>query len=218
MLARLGLPLLFMTLAACSGPGDTPQPSESPDVWKPARPVAAKQWTDAEREAWRTDEFLPDTAARLDITNPPEVDLVRWITRDQWDATMSDCLTQAGFPTKPAVGGGLEHDPGIPVDQTPGYHLAIYRCEAQYTLEPKYSQGTTDEQKGLLYDYYVQWLVPCVEEAGAHISDPPSRDTFIQDPSSFSPVFEATTQPLRIGVRELMERCPPRPPSESFYG
>lgn len=149
MLARLGLPLLFMTLAACSGPGDTPQPSESPDVWKPARPVVAKQWTDAEREAWRTDEFLPDTAARLDITNPPEVDLVRWITRDQWDATMSDCLTQAGFPTKPAVGGGLEHDPGIPVDQTPGYHLAIYRCEAQYTLEPKYSPGMTDEQKGL---------------------------------------------------------------------
>jgi len=92
--------------------------------------------------------------------------------------TIAQCLTEAGFD---AVGAGsaIWYPGGAGGAQAGAFHLAEYECNAKYTLHPKYYQRLTEQQFEVLYDYDVQWLVPCLESLGAMVSTPPTRETYI---------------------------------------
>lgn len=49
----------------------------------------------------------------------------------------------------------------------------------KYPLDPQYTQPLTDERLAIVYDYFVEELVPCLEAEGYPIPDPPSKAQFI---------------------------------------
>lgn len=57
----------------------------------------------------------------------------------------------------------------------------VYVCQAQYPMDPGFAQDWTDEQLGIVYDYWEQYYIPCMEAHGHPVddTDKPSRETYI---------------------------------------
>ena len=97
----------------------------------PEHPIEHKTYTEEERLAWR-EELLANWAGLFGLSDPPEVELVRWTTTlADFNAAINDCRTAAGFPSKVDYTGGTSFDPGVPESQEDALNLAVYVCNAQ---------------------------------------------------------------------------------------
>lgn len=136
---------------------------------------------------------------------------------------MAACLRDAGFN---AVGAGtmIEYPDGIGPSQQTAFQLADYECTAKYTLHPKFTQPYTEEQFGLLYDYWTEWLVPCLNELGIESVSAPTRETFVaravQGSLAWDPfgAAEASFSSSPEKNVELRDRCPAYPAVEHMWG
>ncbi len=193
-----------------------------PKEWKPTVSITIEALSDAEREAWR-ENYLASLAD--DLGGPaPAVELQRWVEPNaEWDQAMSDCMSQSGFPVE-VDAGSISYPRGVPpADQMSAWDLAWYTCNARFTPDPDYSQDWTEEQIGLVYDYWDQYFIPCMEAHGIAVNrtQQPSRENFIS--TFFTP--ERTWWPSEYltlvpeSQRDQMESvCPPLPPTDVFYG
>lgn len=252
MVFRAGAALaLAVMLGACSSPEPPPEvpagPSDAadpppavtgpagPDVtptsqvgqwdpgqWQPTVQISATRLSEAEREAWRVNH-LEEAARELDGP-APEVSLERWVhPRGEWDAVMSECMTDSGFLVE--VDNGAISYPGgpPPAEQRSAWNLAWYTCKARFTPDPDYVQDWTEGQIGLVYDYWDQYFIPCMEAHGVPVnrSQQPSRDTYISTfytpERSWWPTNYLSMLPQ--SQREQLEPvCAPYPPDEAFFG
>lgn len=220
------LAALFCVACSSGTPEAAPTPSTSQasttewnvESWKPSEPVTARTWSEPEKQAWRT-SWLSKMAKDMGVKNPPKVELVRWITLE--DDALAECVTQQGFPAKNR-NGGLEFD-GVSGSQESALNLAEYTCMAKYSFEPKYVQEWSPQQLGVLYDYWSEYLVPCLAAFGRPSSqEVPSREKFISsfhspDRVDWNPgrVVESSTLPEDADMRAA---CPATPPAKYFYG
>jgi len=85
----------------------------------------------AEQRAAR-DRDLARKAEQNGIVNPPEVAVVRWITRSDEVFVMADCLLAAGYEVTNVSADG--YDMVVPADQEAASTLADYVCGAQYPV------------------------------------------------------------------------------------
>lgn len=193
-----------------------------PSQWDPTVQISAIRLSEAEREQWRTD-YLSSRAQDLDGP-APSVALVRWVhPRGEHDEVMSACMTDSGFPVK-VDNGGISYPMGPPpAEQQSAWSLAWYTCTAQFTPDPDYMQDWTEGQIGLVYDYWDQYFIPCMEAHGYPINraQQPSRETYVS--TFFTP--QRTWWPndylavLPPAERERLEPvCAPYPPDEFFFG
>jgi len=145
--------------------------------WTPAHPVVLPTMSDEEALRRRAENLAAEASA-YGVQDPPDVGLIRWTSMADNAMTVAACLRDAGFN---AVAGGNElgFPDGIGPAQQSAYQLARYVCDAEYTLHPLYREPFTEEQWGTLYDYWAQWLVPCLEGVGGHPPAPPTRETFV---------------------------------------
>jgi len=176
---------LLVALAGCAPPVTGPvstvdsgltAPSLAP--WEPAHPIVLPPMSDAEAMQLRA-EGLANEAKTHGVVDPPVVALIRWTSLTDNGVVVAACLREAGFDALGAANGIWFPGAGVGPAQMSAYELARYVCDAEYTIHPKYLQPLTDAQWGLQYDYWVEWLVPCLEGLGAHPSEPPTRDTFV---------------------------------------
>lgn len=193
-----------------------------PKEWKPTVSITPNRLSDAEREAWRKN-YLESLADDLDGP-APDVTLERWVEPNaEWDQAMSECMSDSGFAVE-VDNGAIRYPMGAPpADQLTAWNLAWYSCNAQFTPDPDYSQDWTEEQIGLVYDYWDQHFIPCMEAHGVPVNrtQQPSRESYIA--TFFTP--ERTWWPNRYleglpeSQREQLElTCPPYPPPEVMYG
>ena len=168
--------------------------------------------SDAEAMSLRADK-LASLATFYELSDPPEVELVRWTTLSDYGPTVASCLQEAGFYAI-GVGDLVIYPDGIGESQVSAFNIARYECDAKYSMHPKYLQPYTEAQLGMLYDYWTQWLVPCEESLGLTPSPAPTRETFVaqglQGQSAWDP-----TEPLNsiyegseAKVVQMQETCP----------
>lgn len=231
---KIGIALAATAVILLSGCMSTDSPTapetvavdytESSASWAPKEPIDHPTYTDAEQLEWRQ-QWLESLAAQSDIQDPPEIDLIRWTTTPQ-DAghAAAVCLTEAGFPASydEAAGGIIFDGGGVPDSQTEALNSASFVCNSQYTPVPGLRTDWNADQLGLLYDYWTEAYVPCVEARGYAVEEPPSRevyvDTFYTVPDNrWYPEIALWNLP-EAERDEVSAACPIMPAPEHFYG
>lgn len=224
-----------MLLVGCTADGSAGPASSAPPPtgdlelevtsadWVPDHPIEHTTYTEEERLAWR-DEWMASQARQWEIADPPEVELVRWMSvRDEYERVYSDCLTAAGFPSKVNWEGYSVFDPGVPESHTEALNLAIYICQSQYPLVPQLSSELTDEQLGMWWDYWTEAYLPCLEAHGVGVqAEYPTRETFVAEFYSENRWWAPDNLPVltwsEAKLAELTKLCPVYPPAEYFFG
>lgn len=192
------------------------------ESWRPSRPVRdLAKLTEQEKLTLREAE-LDEFARSLDIANPPDVPLERWIGAHERGPSAEGCLADAGFTVKSnADGQGWSLESQIGAEQASSFHMAVYVCTAQYFVDPDLMQELTSDQLRVLYEYYVGYSIPCLEALGYPRPEPPSLETFLgtfdQDP--WLPI-EHVGIDLSGGdeVERVIEACHQSPPLAALYG
>ncbi len=182
-------------------------------------------FTDAEREEYRQ-ESLARFAEQAGLTDPPEgVEVIAWTQgKVENGEALAECLQEAGFPAVSNASGGIIFDPGVPESQVKALDLADYICQGKYPLDPVYAQEWTQDQLRLVYDYWDEYFIPCMEAHGHPIDtgDQPSREAYVAafhtpDRISWWPNDAFRALPLEE-QKSLARSCPPYPPDEAMYG
>lgn len=164
-----------------------------------------------------------DLADSMDITDPPRVELIREITPGESEEVYSQCLSEAGWTlTRSDEAGDSYFD--IPASQQEAFALSRYTCILQYPVAERFTRELTEEQFGILYDYWTERTVPCFTELGYDVGEVPTLETFLADPS-WHPAIAIQDQisaDVRSGRWEdfdhaMYEVCP-GPPDDLLYG
>jgi hypothetical protein len=89
--------------------------------------------------------------------------------------------------------------------------VTLYTCIAANPLDYRRDGGgfLTDAQLEYIYDYYADWLVPCMVNHGYTMTDAPSRDDFVASQGFWSP-YVATAND--VTATELEPLCGPERP------
>lgn len=152
------------------------------------------------------------------IPDPREVPLVRMVSAAEEPSLQVECMEEAGFAATAAPDGTVRY-PDVPADQAEALNQAAYVCTMSYWVDPRESSYQLPEGvAGVLYDYFVQEAVPCLEESGNPVDkDIPSKQAWVEARGrgevTWSP-FDAITrsQPSPERWTAVIEQCPELPP------
>lgn len=147
--------LALVSLAGCSTPLEKPT-----------------GLTDAEKSEYRDvqlERAWNETGLTAYSVERPTIQVQRYIGTDEYNQVMDDCIRMQNVD--PIDAGEMS----VPLEM----NLAWYTCTALFPLDPSRIGVIGASQREYLYDYYVRWLVPCLESAGYPVSDAPPRKVFL---------------------------------------
>jgi hypothetical protein len=151
----------------------------------PPGPTAAdieRYYAQAADELWESFD-LPDDIAR------PVVERAGAVPGLEWVPTVVTCMREAGYDNYSSQGGGMTSTgtaDGPPLEE----QLALYTCQTRFPFAAEPEQLFTVGQRAYVYDYYVEFLVPCLEFRGHTVVEAPSRDDFLSRTGFWSPYYE----------------------------
>lgn len=221
--------LAVTVLGGCNAPFNETPDDPTPDTidastWAPSQPISHPTYTEAEQLEWR-EGWLISMAQESGMVDPPEVDLIRWTTSmREYQESYAECSTNAGFPQTLDTLGLPYFDPPPPASQKEALDLVLYTCNAQYSPLPQLMDDWSPDQLGLLWDYWNEAFLPCLEAQGVELPDGPvpSRETYVEtfysDPDSRWWPYEALFSLPEDRLDPVAAMCPPYPPDEHFYG
>src|SRR5690625_1879330 len=153
--------MALLALASCSSEVESPLETDDGQT----SPAAADGIAADEQDMREYLEWLEDEAAAMGLSSPPDVALVRFVAPAEFGDTFSTCMTQAGFAAEADGLSGVAFG-DVPTAQEQAFAEAHFTCSAQYPVHPRYGRPWSSEQRGVVYDYYVGELVPCLEAEG----------------------------------------------------
>jgi hypothetical protein len=165
-----GLFLSSLALAGCT----SPESAGSEYVGE----VVAPTYSGAQLREMRMED-LAALAKVFNIEAPPEVDLVRFVSPNEWLPAQLECLTEEGFPVTSTPDGQGISGAAVRPEQADAYKLAMYICQAQYSQDPRYSAELNESQLEYLYWYYSGPLRTCLADQGHDIGTPPTFTVFL---------------------------------------
>ena len=128
----------------------------------------------------------------------------------QWASEVGRCMAASGI-----MNWGYDPDEGlfIPGDTpTTSEQLQFYWCFERYPTV----DVLTPAQIDFIYDYYMRWLIPCLESSGYDVTSAPTRTAFRDaDPAleRWNPYVALQRYPATAGERAaLAARCAPTLP------
>ena len=143
-------------------------PVPAGDTYTPEQEVAALAADADERWSWVARSF-PDLAR-------PETTVVHIADSGDYVTSIAPCFAELGVPVTYTYGNR-----GYGMDSTDADdRLNQYRCEVEYPGRPL--APFTADQLSYLYDYFVQFKAPCIQELGyglAPPANPPTKDAFV---------------------------------------
>lgn len=107
------------------------------------------------------------------IEDPPQVDPIREITPAESKEVHDQCLVERGWVMSE---GGFTY----PADQRQAFFLESYICIASYPIRQEYLEPLDEAAWGRIYDYWVSETVPCFRAEGLDVSEPPTKETFLE--------------------------------------
>lgn len=190
------------------------------DEQESERPVESAVGFDEAAYANEQWELTVANVPSLANATRPNVSLVRFIEPGEFSQVMMNCLIEAGITNVELTddGEGFFMKPESLAEHEAST-LARYVCTVKYPIEPRYSTPLNREQLENLYDYFVGPQKACLEGQGYQISQPPSKERFIENYYSgdgWDPFIEVVSH---IGggkeQAELANICPKLP--ANFY-
>ena len=177
-------------------------------VWRPRQPIAPVSMT-AEEAASRPTEMLAEAAKNWGIEPDSPPDLVRWVTYEESVPTAAACMEEKGFSVQWADDGLSYTITGLGKQETSAYQ-ADDECLAMYSPDPRLDV-VTPERLGLEWDFYTEWVLPCLADHGAEVLVPlPSREVYIGTQGDW--------KGYPFGQPRLLKACRPGPPSLALLG
>ncbi len=165
---------------------------------------------------------LADAYGLTDVARIPE--LVRWVSPEEVAATEVACLGEAGFPAELIGDGGIGFDT-IPDEQKElggPLHLAMWTCEAEYSVDPRTQIALNDDQYQILLTYLDTTYRDCLRNGGVDISEAPSLKVFMEGYEAGTPWVPWSEVSLadvgQATYAQLQKDCPQAPPSVELYG
>ena len=216
------------TTAPSTSAAATGSPTEKvwdPETWTPTEKIERRMTEADERERWYESQ-LARNAAFLGISNPPAVTRRGWATTRQEQARWSaQCMTERGVPaTYNEVMVGVTYDTPPP-SQEAAVKLVSWTCDALFPIDPSLDQEFSDAQLRLLYDYWDQYAIPCLEDHGITVdtSQRPSKETWLAafntpERISWWPVQDSIMGLTDARSAEVSEACPVQPPDSMLFG
>jgi hypothetical protein len=96
-----------------------------------------------------------------------------------------------------------------------GEELQCHRDAGNFESPPDpYSGLLGAKQRAYVYEYYVQWLVPCLATRGQFLKNAPTKDQFTagwQSSGWWTPYEVLLTRPSEAELTKLEAHCPPMP-------
>ena len=232
-LAMTWAALLVLLLTACSSTGTTGSGSSPAALvawvdWRSERPPTTTVRMDQEEKlAFRQQqllihqEYLEETYG-IEVEIP---DLIRWTLHSESPSVWVRCLNESGWEATLVEGGGILFPQDLSQEQRPAYSVAEFTCIAQYFRDPNHSQTLTQEQYGVIHDYWLSWMMPCIEGQGYGFSgEIPTREAFVASAEPFGwwdPFFTITKPHIVVESSEeaeaLQRACPRWPPDEALW-
>lgn len=164
-------------------------------------------------ELTRHKEYLTSMAEFYGISDPPDVEVQRWVMPEEVGAAINSCVLEQGYKL---LEDGVTW--AVPEKQKPAFQLAQYSCTAMYPPLPEYTKEWSDKQISAQYDWTIESVIPCLEERGHSITGVPSRQAFIDDyrSNAFFP-FSQVSGLSNAEWAELESSCPQIAPSEKLF-
>jgi hypothetical protein len=165
----------------------------------------------AQRDAYRA-ETLRLTWANTGLTGePPAVDEQQVETDIDWVQAVAQCLTDngvasAGWSYGSGQGYSLAESPGVDLDDD-AVQLSFYTCAAAFDPPQTFDAVLSDAQLDFIYDYYQDWLIPCVIMQGYHFTDVPTRTEFKVIAGQWSPFYSVDISISGADYEELERLC-----------
>lgn len=145
------------------------QPS-APGIETPGDPTAGEQFD--------YDTYLTVLQEASGLPDPPATELVRVIAPAEQPQVWLACMQEDGWDVSVTPDGGLSPPEEVADDQWPAFDLSDYTCHAEYPVDQSLAQPFATAQVDILYGYYVQELLPCLQQRGHEVPEPPSIDVF----------------------------------------
>ncbi|UOE43179.1 hypothetical protein [Agromyces larvae] len=193
-------------LTGCTAPAPAPVPA--PDVTPISGEAAEEIMAQVLDDQW--------AATGLPTADRPTVTRERIIDANEWASVITGCLNEAGFSSATADEDGGIASGSLPAAQQSAYAMAMYTCNAKYPVSAVYNTPLDDSQLEYIYSYFESTLIPCLNELGYEIEEPPSRTSFVTNygPNGWSPYKNLSLGSKKLA--EAQERCPQVP--EGLYG
>lgn len=153
------------------------------------------------------------------LTSWPEVERIRYVSMEEYSTLQAQCFTEAGFPST-VENDGTSFSTSNAEGQEEAFALVSYTCSLQYPMDLRYAQALTRTQLRVIYAYYRDQLIPCLQGRGLEISPLPSEETFVEGVASgTNPWTPYNDMPVENLDTDAMNKdCPPMPSSELLYG
>jgi hypothetical protein len=142
----------------------------------------------------------------IEVPDAPTVPVVAYVPSAGWGTVVAGCMNAAGYADYAATRSGLTY----PSRGDDAETLALYTCIGRYPVQADFSAYANKQQLEFLYDYFRDWLVPCLAAEGYPVpGTAPTREVFTEFTVQprWNPYNALLTQPT-AGVRE---RCPASP-------
>lgn len=204
--------------------GADAEQSWDPSTWQPTERITLTLISESEKEAAYREQMT--RLAQADGT-PQILD----VQHQSWSATPEEsarrvaaCMHEGGFPVEVSPTGGLQYATP-PESQQQAWNVAMNTCIAEHPVDPSFSQDWTEPQLRLIYDYWDQYLIPCLEAHGhpVDLSTRPTKQSFV---SAFHTGQRHDWWPFAQAMRgvpeeeqaRVSETCPELPPQDVFWG
>lgn len=204
--------------------GSTPSKVWDAATWKPTEVIEPVLATEPEKEAAYREQMdrLAESGGTPEILQVQRKD---WSTTPlESDQKVASCMRADGFPVEVSPTGGLRYSTP-PAAQARAWALAMNTCIAQHPVDPSYTQDWSEPQLRLVYDYWDQYLIPCLEAQGFTVdtSTRPSKESFV---TAFFTPGRHDWWPLQATMRgvpqerqtQVVQTCPELPPQDVFWG
>jgi len=132
-------------------------------------------------------------------------------TEMEWVEAITGCLTDngvaaSGWSFGSDEGYALLSESGGDVDD-PAAQRVFYVCVASIAAPRETDDVLSDEQLDYIYDYYQEWLVPCVIMQGYRLSAVPTRTEFKALGGEWRPFYSVDISISGADYEELERLC-----------
>ena len=173
--------------ALLGGCGASSMPSPPPPATDTERDVALERYYDTRWEELKS--IVPGLER-------PLLDRVEVVADDRWTGFIEMCIGQ--------YAASLESDHA--------FQIALLACQEQYPSQSLFESIKSDAQLDFLYDYYAEFVEPCLVLSGYAISPRPTREEFYLGGGYTWNVYQGDRSTADSLKQLLLAKCPP--PSE----
>jgi hypothetical protein len=176
-------------------------------------PMSAEQKAAAYSAA--LDARWDDVSSQYPSAVRPSADRVRYVTPGEMPSIMAECISAAGFEaTDTTDSDGPSFSASSPDGQEQALAVAWYVCDAQYPVDPEYTQPLSADEIAFMYRYNSSVLLPCLRDLGLEVDDAPSQQSYVETfgtADGWYP-YNEVYQLGRDAAAEASKACPQNPP------